>query len=108
MNNKGFTVIELLAVILILLAISMVSVSSVSSSLKRNDQKESERQREIVINASKIYFSTHDVDCVSISDLIDYKYVDSDNVNKYSGDNINVVVKLEEQGITIENGSCNN
>lgn len=57
MNNKGFTLVELLAVILILIGISLVSVASITSSLERNDKKECERQKELVINAAKVYFS---------------------------------------------------
>ena len=35
LNNKGFTLVELLAVIVILLSISVVSITNVSASLKR-------------------------------------------------------------------------
>ena len=39
-NNKGFTLVELLAVIIVLATISLVAVTSVSTSLYDRDEKE--------------------------------------------------------------------
>ena len=61
MNKKGSTLIELLAVIVILVSMSLVVVTSVSSSLERRDVKECEEQIELAKNAAKIYFSLNDV-----------------------------------------------
>ena len=57
MNNKGFTLVELLAVILILTGISLVVVAGISASLGKRDKKECEEQIELAKNAAKIYFS---------------------------------------------------
>ena len=57
MNNKGFTLVELLAVIVILIGISLVAVTTISSSLGRREEKEVIEQRELAKNAAKIYFS---------------------------------------------------
>ena len=57
MNKKGFTLVELLAVIVILSSISLIVVSSVTASLQRRDEKECEEQIELAKNAAKIYFS---------------------------------------------------
>lgn len=85
MNNKGFTLIELLAVIIILLGIAGVSVVSVTSSLKRNDEKECEREKEIIINAAKVYFSLNEESSVSINELISNEYLKGDDVSRYNG-----------------------
>ena len=69
MNNKGFTLVELLAVLVILLTISLVAVGGISASLERRDVKECEEQRELAISAAKIYFSLNDVSSVSIGTL---------------------------------------
>ena len=84
MNNKGFTLVELLAVIVILTSMSLVAVASISSSLERRDVKECEEQIELAKNAAKIYFSLNDDACdfslsdysceVSISTLKNEKY----------------------------------
>ena len=57
MNNKGFTLVELLAVIVILLSVSLVSVYGISSSLNKRDIKECNEEIELAKNAAKIYFS---------------------------------------------------
>ena len=57
MNNKGFTLVELLAVIVILLSVSLVSVYGISSSLNKRDIKECNEEKELAKNAAKIYFS---------------------------------------------------
>ena len=75
MNRKGFTLIELLATILILSAISIVVVVSVTASLGRREVKECEEQKELAINAGKIYFSLNDkVDSITVGELKDANY----------------------------------
>ena len=57
MNNKGFTLVELLAVMVILITISLVSVGAVTESLTRRDVKECEEQQQLAVGMAKIYFS---------------------------------------------------
>ena len=56
-NNKGFTLVELLAVMVILISISLVAVVTITSSLERREDKECTEQQELAIGAAKIYFS---------------------------------------------------
>ena len=42
MDNKGFTLVELLAVMVILISISLIAVAGITSSLERRDEKERE------------------------------------------------------------------
>lgn len=60
MNNKGFTLVELLAVMVILTAISLVAVGGISSSLEKRDVKECVEQQELAVDAAKIYFSLNE------------------------------------------------
>ncbi len=69
LNNKGFTLVELLAVMVILITISLVSVGGITSSLTKRDAKECEEQQELAVSAAKIYFSLHDVSTVTIAQL---------------------------------------
>lgn len=84
MNNKGFTLVELLAVMVILLSISVIAVTNVTASLKRNEDQELKTYEKIAINAAKIYFSMTDDqsseqnDSVSIYKLISKKYIKDD------------------------------
>ena len=73
-NNKGFTLVELLSVIVILVSISLVAVMGISASLERRDEKETESQQELAIGAAKIYFSLNNKTCVTIQQLIDNNY----------------------------------
>lgn len=81
MNNKGFTLVELLAVMVILLAISVLAVTNVTASLKRNEYQELRTYENIAINAAKIYFSLNgdgsfsDGEKVEISSLISNGYI---------------------------------
>lgn len=80
LNRKGFTLIELLAVILILTSVSLVAVASISSSLQRREKTECSEQKELVINAAKIYFSNNNCTgnnycVVSVKLLKDDKYI---------------------------------
>ena len=95
MNNKGFTLIELLAVIIILLGIAGVSVVSVTSSLKRNDEKECEREKEIIINAAKVYFSLNENNSVTVGELITNNYLDKDNVSRYDSASVSISINNE-------------
>lgn len=73
-NNKGFTLVELLAVMVILISISLVAVGAISSSLVRREEKELEEQKELAIGAAKIYFSLENTDCVNIQKLEEEDY----------------------------------
>ena len=70
MNRKGFTLVELLAVIVILSSISLIAVSSISTSLMKREDKEINEQKQLARNAAKIYFSLNEgKSCVKLSTL---------------------------------------
>jgi len=74
-NNKGFTLIELLAVIIILVSISLIAVSGISASLERRGTTECDEQKELAVNAAKIYFSLNpDEETVEITKLKEENY----------------------------------
>ena len=83
MNRKGFTLVELLAVIVILSSVSLVAVASISTTLNRRDKKEFNEQKQLARNAAKIYFSLNsNKTCVKISTLKDGDYFN--DINKTS------------------------
>jgi len=59
LNKKGFTLVELLAVVVILLAISVIAVSSISSAIERNKVKQNESKIEIILSYAKLYYDEH-------------------------------------------------
>ena len=57
LNNKGFTLVELLAVIVILLAISMVAIPNITASLEKNKNRLSESQKKIIVSSAELFIS---------------------------------------------------
>ena len=103
-NNKGFTLVELLAVMVILISISLVAVGGITSSLTKRENKELEEQKELAISAAKIYFSLEKKTCVTIETLM---------INNYFGDrkkidrlDRNYTVKLSNNGYVYSSSGC--
>ena len=69
MNNKGFTLVELLAVMVILVSISLIVVGGISASLERRDEKECMEQQELAVSAAKMYFSLNSASEVTVGTL---------------------------------------
>ena len=59
LNKKGFTLVELLAVVVILLAISVIAVSSISAAIERNKEKQNNAKIEVIISYAKLYYEEH-------------------------------------------------
>ena len=106
MNRKGFTLVELLAVIVILSSISLVAISSITSSLERRDTKECEEQIQLAKNATKIYISLNGgVTEVKISTLKSEGYFS--RTSKTDKLNDNDTVKFTGNGYKFNGtGSC--
>ena len=106
-NNKGFTLVELLAVVVILLAISVIAISSISAAIERNKEKQNDAKIKIIETYAKMYYDSHkntEIDkCIELSklELADSESVDSDN-NPFEG----VVKYTENKWEFIRNGIC--
>ena len=59
MRKNAFTLIELLAVVVILLAISVVAISSITSAIERNKVKQDNAKIEMIISYAKLYYEEH-------------------------------------------------
>lgn len=76
LTNKGFTLVELLAVVVILLAITVVAIPSISSAIERNKEKRNKTQYDIIESYAEIYYENHlnkytskENFCININDL---------------------------------------
>ena len=92
-HNSGFTLVELLAVIVILGSISLVTVMGITASLERRDVKECEEQVELVKNAAKIYFSLQETgpkngDTVRVDTLVEAGYIDDIKTKRLKNDDM--------------------
>lgn len=59
LNKKGFTLVELLAVVVILLAISVIAVSSISAAIERNKEKQNNAKIEVIISYARLYYDSN-------------------------------------------------
>ena len=59
LNKKGFTLVELLVVIVILVVIMSIAIPSITSSLERSKQKEYDAKVKLIISAAELYFDKH-------------------------------------------------
>lgn len=57
LNQKGFTLVELLAVLVILIAIMGIAIPSISSSLERTKSKQNESRYKILESAAEQYIT---------------------------------------------------
>lgn len=97
-NKKGFTLVELLAVLAILVTILLVVIPSVTSSLSRNEKKELESKKQLVVNAVELNISEKDCfftplknsQCyLSISSLLKDNWITEDEIRSSSGTILN-------------------
>lgn len=111
MNNKGFSLIELLTVISLLGVILTVTLFSVNKSVKESENKISEIQIGKIEEAAEVYYLKEGVNttdnetehCVNLSYLIEYGYLDNSNI-------IDAYNKKEMNGsviISFKNGAYN-
>ena len=106
MNNKGFSLIEMLGCIALLgiilcislfvnrktLATSMTTLNNISNNQIYNASMSYVMEQKV----SWINYNNNEYTCISVNDLIDYGYLNSNNVSDYK-DNI---VKVEREPIT--------
>ena len=86
LNNKGFTLVELLAVLVILIAISSIAIPTISSSLERSKDKQNKAKEKLLLSAAELYITDHrnaitapnETCYIEENDLITEKYIDKD------------------------------
>lgn len=81
MKNNGFTLAELIGVIVVLALISLVTIPAISNTLKTNRKKLCDTQISNIVLAAKSYgadnlFSLDTIDNVTLETLIKYGYID--------------------------------
>lgn len=59
LNDRGFTLVEVLAVLVILSAIMAIALPSITSSMERNKSKQDESKKEMLASFAEIYVANH-------------------------------------------------
>lgn len=57
LNNKGFSLVELLAVLVILATILLIALPSISSSLNRSEEQDLENRKQIILSEAELKLS---------------------------------------------------
>ncbi len=84
-NNRGFTLVELLAVIVILLAISVVAIPSISAAVERSKQNTLTKKKQVLAAYGDLYFSEHQeisgsIKCVPVQRLKQLNYASEEEL----------------------------
>ena len=83
--KKGFTLVELLAVLAVISLILVVVIPNITGTSNKAKQKMYETKKESILKAYEMCVSDGETNCDSISMLIRKKYIVSDNVIENSG-----------------------
>lgn len=95
LNNRGFTLVELLVVIVILIAIVSLAIPSITSSMERSKEKINKGKKEILGSAAELYLSNKNRStlnnyyngscCVTLATLKSDGYVSDDDLKDADG-----------------------
>ena len=116
LNNKGFTLVELLAVLVILIAIMSIAIPSISSSLERSKDKQDNAKKKLLASAAELYVTDHknSIDesvttcSITIKELKEGNYIDEDAATDSNGDKFDGCISYDRDNSTFTySSSCN-
>ena len=87
MKKKGFTLVELLAVIVVLGIILAIATSSVFNVIKTSSEKVKYAAAKEIVEVAESYMEENNVDIVSVGDLCDGGYLEDNATNPRTGKN---------------------
>ena len=104
-NNKGFTLVELLAVIVILLGLAGITLFGITSVLEKRGDDETREQKELACGAAKVYFSLNEnKTTVTVTELkSDGYFASTSNTDKIN--NLSLTIN-QNKVIKIGNEEC--
>lgn len=113
LNRKGFTLIELMAVIAILVIIMGIALPNITSSIERSKQKQKDAKIELITSAAELYFDRHSsenkTNGVKASTLISEQEIPGIKIEDIC-DNTSCCVKYTDNSYTLidNSSSCTN
>ena len=118
LNKKGFTLVELLVVIVILVIIMSIAIPSITSSLDRSKAKQRDAKVKLIESAAEIYADRHigtTTVSVSVSDLYNEGLITIEQLKDPFNDENCIIenvtctgtsCKMAATGDDIETGDC--
>ena len=73
MKNRGFTLVEILAVITLIGVLALISIPTIDAVIKSTREKAYEDQKDVILSAAKDYTASHLMDMPTIDG--DYVYI---------------------------------
>ena len=103
MKKKGFTLVEMIAVLIVLTIIFLVSSVTLTSVIKTGEDKIDNAKEELIIDAAKDYLSKTDIvnnknGCIRLGELVELGYIDKKEIDESYYDNF--VNYVYEKGVT--------
>ena len=88
MNRKGFTLVELLVVIVILLAIMLVALPNINNTLEKSKTKDNNNIKELIESAASVYANDMGITNgnISLSDIVSAGYLTKKEANSCPND----------------------
>lgn len=124
MNRKGFTLVELLAVIILLSILSSIAIFLVGDVIKTSREKLTDTQIKNIEEAAKSYYLEEGINdevytldntksCVNLSYLIDKGYINDDKIrllvdNKEINGSVNIIYKANQYSYEYNEDVCKN
>ncbi len=108
LNNKGFTLVELLAVLVILIAISSIAIPTISSSLDRSKDKQTKAKEKLLESAAELYVTDHrnnlnSQPCyITLNKLKEENYIDEDALDNGNNGIITGVIVYQNNKLTFQ------
>lgn len=109
MNKKGFTLIELIGVVVILGIISLVVFPALLNQISNSKQQVSDSQKQIIIAAAKNYveenkneYANKETYTIPVNDLISNNFLNKDIIKSYSEGELLVTYTNGEYDVTLK------
>ena len=115
MNKKGFTLIELMAVVIILVLIAVLAFPPITNQISSSKNKVSDVTKEMLYGAAENYinrhlqtYSSYTTRCVRIGDMVDDGILEAPIKDVGTGNEIDLNRKIKAElgvvnGVTYEN-----
>lgn len=102
LDNRGFTLVELLAVLVILIAIMSIAIPSISSSLERSKTKQDEGKKKILESAAELFVTDYKNQIganpcyITMDELVSNNYISDDALEMSNGNLFDGYIKYDK------------